>query len=169
MENMQIQIVVLGTGDPVLEHLFRSLEERHPGRFAAYVGFDNKLAHLSAAGADFLLMPSRFEPCGLSQLYAMIYGALPVVRATGGLIDTVEPYLEGEGSGTGFLFEDATPEAFYDTIGWACSTYYDRPGEFRQLQRNGMTRNFAWDESASKYEDIYRWAIETRRPVRTES
>lgn len=164
MQTMQIQVAVLGTGDPVLEHLFRDLAERHPGRFGAHIGFDNKLAHLTAAGADFLLMPSRFEPCGLSQLYAMIYGAPPIVRATGGLIDTVEPYVEGKGTGTGFLFEDATPDAFFNTIGWACSTYYDRPKEFRKLQENGMARNYAWDESASKYEQIYRWAIETRSP-----
>lgn len=163
MHTMQIQIAVLGTGDPDLEHLFRSLAERHPGRFAAHIGFDNKLAHLSPAGADFLIMPSRFEPCGLSQLYAMIYGAAPIVRATGGLIDTVEPYVEGEGSGTGFLFNDATPDALFGTIGWACATYYDRPDEFRQVQGNGMARNYAWDESAAKYEQIYQWAIDARR------
>ena len=107
-------------------------------------------------------MPSRFEPCGLSQLYAMIYGAPPIVRATGGLIDTVSQYVEGEGEGTGFLFKDATPDAFYDTIGWACSTYYDRPKEYQQLQKNGMSRNYAWDESAARYEAIYSWAIEAR-------
>jgi starch synthase len=163
MQTMEIQVAVLGTGDPVLEHLFRSLAERHPGRFAAHIGFDNKLAHLSPAGADFLIMPSRFEPCGLSQLYAMIYGAPPIVRATGGLIDTVAPYIEGEGSGAGFLFNDATPDALFDTIGWACATYYDRPGEFAQVQQNGMSRNYAWDESAAKYEQIYRWSIEARR------
>lgn len=163
MESMRIQIAVLGTGEPVLEHLFRSLAERHAGRFAAHIGFDNKLAHLSPAGADFLIMPSRFEPCGLSQLYAMIYGALPIVRATGGLIDTVEPYLEGIGTGTGFPFKDATPNALFDTIGWACATYYDRPHEFARLQENGMRRNYAWDESASKYEQIYDWAVEARR------
>ena len=163
MHEMQIQVAVLGTGDPFLEHVFRGLAERHPGRFGAYVGFDNQHAHLTAAGADSLLMPSRFEPCGLSQLYAMIYGAPPIVRATGGLIDTVEPYVEGKGKGTGFLFEDAKPEALYDTIGWACSTYYDRPDEFKQLQQNGMRGNYAWDESAAKYEDIYNWAIQARR------
>lgn len=163
METMQVQIAVLGTGDPVLEYLFRSLAERHPGRFASHIGFDNKLAHLSPAGGDFLIMPSRFEPCGLSQLYAMIYGAPPIVRATGGLIDTVEPYVEGAGTGTGFPFYDATPDALFDTIGWACATYYDRPDELTQLQKNGMSRNYAWDESASKYEQIYGWAIEARR------
>ncbi len=162
METMQIQVAVLGTGDPALEYLFRDLSERHPGRFAAFTGFNNKLAHLMPAGADFLIMPSRFEPCGLSQLYSMIYGAPPIVRATGGLIDTVEQYVEGEGKGTGFRFDDATSDALYDTIGWACSTYYDRPDEFRQLQQNGMRRNYGWDESARKYEQIYGWAIDAR-------
>lgn len=163
MATMQIQVAILGTGDPVLEHLFRGLAERHPGRFAAYTGFNNQLAHLVPAGSDFLIMPSRFEPCGLSQLYSMIYGAPPIARATGGLVDTVEQYVEGEGIGTGFLFEDATPNALYDTIGWACATYYDRPGEFRRLQKNGMSRNYGWDESAGKYEQIYGWAIDARR------
>jgi starch synthase len=93
----------------------------------------------------------------------MIYGAPPIVRATGGLIDTVEPYVEGEGSGTGFLFNNATPDALFDTIGWACATYYDRPDEFTQVQKNGMSQNYAWDESAAKYEQIYQWAIEARR------
>jgi len=162
MQTMHIQIAVLGTGDPLLEHLFRDLAGRYPGRFAAHIGFDNKLAHLTAAGADFLLMPSRFEPCGLSQLYAMIYGAPPIVRATGGLIDTVQQYEEGTGRGTGFRFEEATGDAFYYTIGWACSTYYDRPHEYQQIQINGMSGDYAWDASARTYEDIYGWAIETR-------
>ena len=108
MQEMQIQVAVLGTGDPALEGAFRGLAERYAGRFGAYLGFDNELAHLTAAGADFLLMPSRFEPCGLSQMYAMVYGAPPIVRATGGLIDSVEQYIEGEGIGTGFRFEQAT-------------------------------------------------------------
>lgn len=163
MDEMQIQVAVLGTGDPALEGVFRALAERHPGRFAAYLGFDNELAHLTAAGADFLLMPSRFEPCGLSQMYAMVYGAPPIVRATGGLIDSVEQYIEGEGIGTGFRFEEATPDAFYYTIGWACSTFYDRPDEYAQLQRNGMTSDFGWGVSAGVYEDVYTWAVDARR------
>lgn len=162
MNEMQIQVAVLGTGDPVLEHVFGELADRHPGRFAAYIGFNNELAHLTVAGGDFLLMPSRFEPCGLSQLYAMIYGAPPIVRATGGLIDTVDQYIEDEGVGTGFRFDNANGDALFDTIGWACATFYDRPQDYHMLQRNGMSRNYSWDESASTYEDIYGWAIEAR-------
>lgn len=162
MATMQIQIAILGTGDPVLEHHFRGLAKCYPGRFAACTEFNNQLAHLTPAGSDFLIMPSRFEPCGLSQLYSMIYGAPPIARATGGLVDTIEQYVEREATGTGFLFHDVSPNALYDTIGWACATYYDRPDEFNQLRENGMARNYGWDESASKYEQIYRWAIEAR-------
>ena len=163
MSEMQIQVAVLGTGDPALEDKFRNLAARHPGRFAAYLGFNNELAHLTAAGADFLLMPSRFEPCGLSQMYAMIYGAPPIVRATGGLIDSVDQYIEGQGIGTGFRFEQATPDAFYYTIGWACSTFYDRPDDFAALQQNGMRSDFRWDQSAKVYEEVYGWAVDSRK------
>ena len=166
MEQMSIQIAVLGTGDPALEEAFKHLASRYPGRFGAYIGFDNELAHLAAAGGDFLLMPSRFEPCGLSQLYAMLYGAPPVVRATGGLIDTVEPYSEKTGAGTGFSFDDPTPEALFDTIGWACSTYYDRPEDYLRLRQTGMRKDFSWGQSASAYESIYGWAAEARASAR---
>jgi starch synthase len=163
MQEMNVQVAVLGTGDPVLEAAFKELSDRHPGRFAAFLGFDNGLAHLSAAGADFLLMPSRFEPCGLSQMYGMIYGTPPIVRATGGLIDSVHQYIQNSDTGTGFLFSAATPEAFFDTIGWACSTYYDRPEDLAMLRRNGMTADFSWDVSAGVYENVYRWAMDARR------
>mgnify|MGYP003326276480 FL=1 len=163
METMDVQVAVLGTGDPALEEGFKALAARHPGRFAAYIGFDNRLAHLSVGGSDFLLMPSRFEPCGLSQMYSMKYGAPPIVRATGGLVDSVEQYVEGSGIGTGFRFDASTAQAFYDTIGWACSTYYDRPEEYAQLQANGMTADFSWDQSADTYESVYGWAMDARR------
>ena len=163
METMDVQVAVLGTGDPALEEAFKALAVRHPGRFAAHIGFDNQLAHLSVAGSDFLLMPSRFEPCGLSQMYSMKYGAPPIVRATGGLVDSVEQYVEGTGIGTGFRFDASTAQAFYDTIGWACSTYYDRPEEYARLQANGMTADFSWDQSADTYESVYAWAMDARR------
>jgi starch synthase len=162
MADMQIQVAVLGTGDPKLEAAFSELAARYPGRFAAHIGFDNALAHLTAAGADFLLMPSRFEPCGLSQMYAMIYGTPPIVRATGGLIDSVQQYIEGTNVGTGFLFDNASANAFYDTIGWACSTYFDRPEEYKMLRRNGMLQDFSWDVSAGIYENIFNWAQDAR-------
>ena len=163
MDELSIQIAVLGTGEADLEDAFKQLSKRYPGRFGAYIGFNNELAHLTAAGADFLLMPSRFEPCGLSQLYAMLYGTPPIVRATGGLIDTVEPYSEEDGTGTGFVFSDPTPGAFFDTIGWACSTYFDRPDDYMRLRQTGMRKDFSWDQSASTYESIYSWAIKARK------
>ena len=162
LNDMQIQIAVLGTGEPSLEHAFHDLTARYSGRFGSFIGFNNELAHLTIAGADCFLMPSRYEPCGLGQMYAMIYGTVPVVRATGGLIDTVRQYVEGAGEGTGFVFEYPTQDAFYYAIGWACSTYYDRPKEFLQLQKNGMQGNYSWDASAAKYESIYAWACESR-------
>jgi starch synthase len=108
------------------------------------------------------VMPSRTEPCGLTQMYSMRYGTPPLVRATGGLVDTVENYAEGRGTGTGFVFQDATANALHDTIGWACATYYDRPAEFAGLQRRGMAKDFSWRVSADQYVDAYRWAIKAR-------
>jgi starch synthase len=169
MSDMRIQIAVLGTGEPFLEHSFDQLTARYPGRFGSYLGFNNKLAHLTIAGADCFLMPSRFEPCGLGQMYAMRYGTVPVVRATGGLIDTVEPFVEGQGTGTGFVFNLATVDALYYAIGWACATYYDRPQEFKNLQQNGMAGNYSWDASAAKYESIYDWAIDARKAAFAET
>jgi starch synthase len=173
MADMQIQIAVLGTGEPALESAFYELTQRHPGRFGSYLGFNNELAHLTIAGADCFLMPSRFEPCGLGQMYAMIYGTVPVVRATGGLIDTVQSYVEGQGeapcTGNGFVFNYPTADALYYAIGWACALYYDRPEVFKKLQQNGMHGNYTWDASAAKYEAIYRWASEARNAAVTPS
>lgn len=163
VETMRVQIALLGTGEPALEQAFRQAAQRFPGRVGVHLGFSGELARLIQAGSDFFIMPSRAEPCGLTQMYAMRYGAPPIVRATGGLIDTVAQYDEATGQGTGFLFEDATPAALHDTVGWACSTYYDRPLHYRSLQQNGMRRDFGWSVSARHYVDVYRWAINQRR------
>lgn len=162
MAEMQIQIAVLGTGEHYLEHAFQDLANRYPGRFGAQLRFSNEMAHLTTAGSDFFVMPSRFEPCGLGQLYAMKYGTLPIVRATGGLIDTVEQYSEPRHSGTGFIFDFATPDALYYTMGWACSTYYDRPNDMAKMRKNAMSQSFNWDASASLYEDVYSDAVAVR-------
>jgi len=170
LQRMHVQVALLGSGDPGLEHLFRDAARRFPGRVGVRIGFDAKLARLIQAGSDFFVMPSRAEPCGLTQLYAMRYGTPPIVRATGGLVDTVEQFVEGTGRGTGFKFDDATALAVYNTIGWACATYYDRPDEYRQLRLNGMARDFSWDTSAAAYENVYAWAVAERlslsQPVR---
>lgn len=163
MSGMQIQLAILGTGEAWLEKVLDELARRYAGRFSVHLGFNHKLSHLVAAGSDFLIMPSRYEPCGLSQMYAMKYGTLPIVRATGGLKDSVEQYVEGTGSGTGFLFEEASTDALYNTIGWACSTYYDRQEEYAAIRRNAMQCDFSWESSASTYENLYGWAIDIRR------
>lgn len=164
LDRMHVQFAVLGSGDGALETTFRELAEKFSGRLGLHVGFNGKLARLIQAGSDFFVMPSRAEPCGLTQLYAMRYGTPPIVRATGGLVDTVEQFVEDTGEGTGFKFQDATAPALYNTIGWANATYYDRPDEYRQLRRNGMARDFSWRTSAASYVNAYEWAIAARRP-----
>jgi starch synthase len=111
------------------------------------------------AGSDFFVMPSRYEPCGLNQMYSMAYGTLPIVHGTGGLRDTVENYDEATGSGTGFVFHDLTHSALYNTIGWACSTHYDRPDAIHGLRMAAMGQDFSWDRSAGAYEKVYEAAL----------
>ena len=162
LDNMQIQFMVLGNGEPWLENAFRGLTGANKGRFASFIGFDSELSHLVEAGSDFFLMPSRFEPCGLNQMYSMIYGTLPVARRTGGLSDTIDQYDESSGAGTGFLFDTATTDALYNTIGWACSTWYDRREHVDTMRLNAMTKDFSWRNSAKKYEQVYDWAVAAR-------
>lgn len=162
MERMAIQLVLLGSGNARLENTFQWAAQAYRGRCGVQTGFDRKLARLIQAGSDIFVMPSRAEPCGLTQMYAMRYGTLPLVRATGGLVDTVENFAEGQGRGTGFVFHAATAGALADTIGWACATYYDRPLEFAGLQQRGMAQDFSWRQSAGHYVDLYRWAVESR-------
>ena len=160
---MHVQFALLGAGDPGLEQTFRWAAETFPGRVGVHVGYDNALSHLIQAGSDFFVMPSRAEPCGLTQMYAMRYGTAPIVRSTGGLSDTVAQYTEGKGVGTGFRFNDATAPALYNTIGWACATYYDRPGELHALRLRGMASDFSWNVSAGRYAELYGWAAAQRR------
>ncbi len=162
LRNMHLQVVALGAGDPVTEDFFRWLASAYPGRANAHIGFVPELAHLIEAGSDFFLMPSYYEPCGLNQMYSSLYGTLPVVRATGGLDDTVENYNEAAGTGTGFKFWDISDRALYYTMGWAVSTWYDRPHHYRALQQQGMARDFSWDASAREYEKVYAHAMAHR-------
>ena len=168
LERMKVQVVLLGSGEAALEGTFKWAMHAYRGRFGAHLGFDGKLARRIQAGCDFFLMPSRAEPCGLTQMYAMRYGTLPIVRATGGLVDTVENFAEGQGRGTGFVFHDATAAALLHTVGWACATYYDRPGEFAGLQQRAMAQDFSWRRSAAEYVGTYRWAIERRTGIKPE-
>ena len=162
VQQMHVQFAILGAGEPVLEQFFRSAASQYAGRVGVHVGYDNELAHLIQAGSDCFVMPSRAEPCGLTQMYAMRYGTLPVARAPGGLIDTIAQYIGGTTQGDGFLFTQATGRALHDTVGWATATYYDKPRDFARLQRNAMAQDFSWKRSAAQYIDVYHSAIEQR-------
>ncbi|MBD3316877.1 MAG: glycosyltransferase [Chitinivibrionales bacterium] len=163
LDHMKVQFVILGSGEHRSQEYFGALPFRRPGRVGSYIGFSNERAHLITAGADFLLMPSLFEPCGLNQLYALRYGTPPIVRATGGLEDTVEQYDESTGDGTGFKFYDATPQALHDTIGWAVSTYYDRPKHMVKMMKAAMRRDFSWKNMGGEYERLYARAARVKR------
>jgi starch synthase len=162
LENMHVQFVLLGSGDPGLERYFGHLPMRYQGRVGCYIGYDNPLAHWIEAGADMFLMPSRYEPCGLNQIYSLKYGTLPIVRATGGLEDTVEQYDEERGSGTGFKFNQPSAHSIYYAVGWAVSTYYDRRSHWNHMMLQAMAQRFSWDESAKEYEHAYHQAIENK-------
>ena len=159
----EMQVVVHGSGRPELAELYRELERRYPTRLAARPRFDNALAHRIEAGSDFFVMPSRFEPCGLNQMYSLRYGAVPIVRRTGGLVDTVESYDEATRGGTGFVFDSLDADSLTNTLGWALSTYYDRPRHYRAIQRRGMKQDFSWNRSAGRYERLYAEAVSRRR------
>lgn len=157
-----VQLVVLGTGDPDLEAAFRAAQDRHPGRMRAVIGFDVAMSHRIEAAADLFLMPSRFEPCGLNQLYSMRYGTLPVVHAVGGLADTVQNFSPDTGQGTGFVFRDLTPGALAGTVDWALSLLAAQPGTVYAMRVRGMTRDFSWDGAARRYEELYQEACARR-------
>ncbi len=150
--SLPAQLAVLGTGDPAIERSLRNASAQYPGRVAHHTGHDEAMAHLIEAGADIFLMPSRFEPCGLNQMYSQIYGTVPVVRSTGGLIDTVRQ-VSGR-SGTGFLFGPATPDALLEAIRNAVATSRNRH-TWRAIQRNGMAMDFSWRNSALRYLELY--------------
>jgi starch synthase len=154
--------VLLGSGSKRYEELFESLEKRFPDRLRFRKGFDDPLAHRIEAGSDFFLMPSRYEPCGLNQMMSMRYGTIPVVRATGGLADTVEPVLPGSEGGTGIVFSPYTPEALLGAVE-AAIRLYGEPRALLRTRRNGMGRDFSWEASARKYLQLYRQANASRR------
>jgi starch synthase len=146
--------VLLGTGDRRYEDLWRGLSRRFPDVVAAHIGFDEGLAHLIEGGADIFLMPSQFEPCGLNQMYSLRYGTVPLVRATGGLYDTVRNFDASTGEGTGFTFDDYTPEALLGTLRWALGVF-PQHDVWRRLQRTGMQQDHSWDSSARAYVKVY--------------
>jgi starch synthase len=163
-ESSPIQWVILGTGDPKYQDLLTSLAYRHPDRVAVRIGFSNELAHRIEAGADIFLMPSRFEPCGLNQLYSLKYGTVPVVHATGGLADTITNLTDetlAAGTANGFSFNDYTPAALAGTLSWACETFHNRP-VWEQLVRTGMQQDWSWTNSAREYSRLYEHAFARR-------
>ena len=150
------QIAVLGTGDRAYEDYYRALEARHPGRFSAQIRFSEPLSRRMYAGADIFLMPSRFEPCGLSQMISMRYGTVPVVRQTGGLADSVEPYNRYTGEGTGFGFLNFNAHELLFTTQEACRLYTESPVAWGNLAAQGMAKDFSWRASALEYRKLYR-------------
>jgi starch synthase len=161
--DLDTQVVLLGSGDRAAEGYLAMRSKHGDGRFRAWIGFSEAVAHRIEAGADLFLMPSRFEPCGLNQMYSQRYGTLPIVRATGGLDDTVENYDPASGAGTGFKLWDLNPESLVATVRWAVETYRERPAHFRAMQTRAMQKKFGWDEAARSYADVYRWAVDARR------
>ena len=153
---LPLQFAVLGTGDREYEDMFRGFQARYPGKMAACITFNEGLAHRLYAGGDFFLMPSLFEPCGLSQMMAMRYGNLPVVRETGGLRDSVQPYNRFTGEGTGFSFANYNAHEMLFTIKNAMGVYYDNKDALAQLRRQAMSRDFSWKAAAEKYLIVYR-------------
>ncbi len=160
-------MVVLGSGDKPYEEMFQRLNKLFPNKIAIKVAFDNAVAHKIEAGADMFLMPSRYEPCGLNQIYSLKYGTVPIVRATGGLDDTIEPWDARTGKGTGFKFTDYTGEALLATIKQALLAYQD-PSSWQTLMRNGMGHDFSWGASAREYGKIYDRARQLRAVVPAE-
>jgi starch synthase len=154
-------VVALGAGDKLYEEMFQKLNKQFPNKIAVKVAYDNAIAHKIEAGADMFLMPSRYEPCGLNQIYSLKYGTVPIVRATGGLDDTIEPWDARTGRGTGFKFSDYTGEALLATIKQALLAYQD-PSSWQTLMRNGMGRDFSWGASAREYGKVYERARQVR-------
>jgi starch synthase len=147
-------LTVLGSGDASYEEMFRRLQRHYPHKIAVKIAYDNKLAHKVEAGADMFLMPSHYEPCGLNQIYSLKYGTVPIVRATGGLDDTIEPWDPRTGKGTGFKFVEYSGEALLATVKRALEDFRDR-ASWQQLMRNGMAKDFSWAASAREYSKVY--------------
>jgi len=163
--SLDVQMVLLGTGEVELEQALQVLQRRFPDRLAVRIGFDVALSHKIQAGADMLLMPSRYEPCGLGQMYSLAYGTVPVVRATGGLADTIISFDPAAGTGNGFTFIDAEAEDLLRTLHQAITLFRER-AIWSRLMANGMAADFSWERPAREYERLYELAVERRRRAR---
>ncbi len=156
---LNLQMVVLGTGDEKYHRFFTAVGAKYPQKISVNLLFDNRLAHLIEAGSDMFLMPSRYEPCGLNQLYSLKYGTVPIVRKTGGLADTIENYDPKTSRGTGFVFENYDASELLDTVKLALGLYEDKESWIR-LMENGMRKDFSWGASAKKYVELYQKALQ---------
>jgi len=155
---MDMQLVILGTGQPKFHALLTKMQAAHPDRIGVLLGFDDALAHQIEAGSDMFLMPSRFEPCGLNQLYSLKYGTVPIVSRTGGLVDTIADYTDAtaaNGAATGFSFEAGDAKAMLDSIARALKLYREAPDAWRKLQLRGMGQDWSWERSAREYVTVY--------------
>jgi starch synthase len=161
MMKENLTLVVLGTGEAEYERLFRQLVEKYPKRLGVKIGYDNSLAHKIEAGSDIFLMPSRYEPCGLNQIYSLRYGTVPVVRATGGLDDTIQNFVPRTQQGTGFKFEEHSGQALLQCLRAALETYGDAKA-WQAVRANGMARDFSWRVSAASYVTLYEAAKRSR-------
>ena len=153
------QLVVLGTGDEIYENTFRHYDWKYSDRVSAQIYYSEAMSHKIYAACDAFLMPSLFEPCGLSQLISLRYGTVPVVRETGGLKDTVEPYNEFENKGTGFTFANYNAHEMLAKINHAKSVYYNKKREWNKIIDRGMSKDFSWNSSALEYQELYDWLI----------
>ena len=156
----KIQFVVLGTGEDGYENFFRHYAWKYPKKVSAQIYYSEEKSHKIYAGCDALLMPSLFEPCGLSQLIALRYGTVPIVRETGGLKDTVEPYNEYEGKGTGFSFANYNAHEMMAGIRYAEQVYYDHREAWEEMIARGMEQDYSWKSSALQYQELYDWLVE---------
>lgn len=155
-----VQIVVLGTGDARYENMFRHFAWKYSGKVSANIFYSEELSHKIYASCDAFLMPSLFEPCGLSQLMSLRYGTIPIVRETGGLKDTVEPYNEFEKTGTGFSFSNYNAHEMLNTIRYAERIYYDKKRDWNKIVERAMNKDFSWKNSAKQYQELYKSLIE---------
>jgi starch synthase len=153
--NEDVFLVALGTGEPYYEGIFRTLNEQFPGRISVQIAYDEVLAHKVEAGSDIFLMPSRYEPCGLNQIYSLKYGTVPVVHATGGLDDTIQEWNGETGEGTGFKFGAYDAEQFYAAIERAVALFRTDKDAWTTLMRNGMKQDYSWKGPAKEYAALY--------------
>ena len=153
-KELNVQFVIVGTGESWCENEIRQLAQ-NCFNLKYIIGYSEEISHQVESGSDFFLMPSKYEPCGLNQIYSMLYGTVPIVRNTGGLADTVVQYNQREHSGTGFKFQDLTPDAIFNTVKYAINTYFTNPQDIENLRKEGMKADFTWEKSALKYLKVY--------------